>query len=328
MNLKLAATLAAFVLAGTSVRAEEGAKADEGAAWIAGIADETLTAVDDSTVTLSPMEGRLELDFAAHGGETQKTVFTFMSDRMGSVVSDEAGGKPNGFFRVTDVGLEIQYDDGNTAALFANVDDGLTMTRRGAGGATVCVSWYPKDHVFSEAERRAAVAAYAQKLGLHEDAPAPRKKPHAPRAVSACSPAMHAPKPVREASAVPAPAPTPASAPSVPATTVMIVVPTGRAAPDCLNLEVQGAYVGFHNRCGNEVQVAYCLEKAADPAIACGTGTRIGAVAPHGFTGTFEDTAAAEHDMRWIACSGSAGDVVPRLDRADPPAGACVKKSP
>ena len=33
----------------------------------------------------------------------------------------------------------------------------------------------------------------------------------------------------------------------------------------------------------------------------------------------------AEHDFRWVACSGDAGDVTPHLDRADPPTGRCVR---
>src|ERR1700753_3608600 len=149
MKLKLAAVLSAFALACPAAHGEEAQPS-----WIAGVADETLSAVDDSTVMLAPMEGRLVLDFAAHGGDSQKTTFAFVSDKMGTVADDDAtGGKPDGFFRLTEVGLEIQYDDGNTASLFANVDNGLTMKRRTAGGETVCVSWYPKAHVFSEAER-------------------------------------------------------------------------------------------------------------------------------------------------------------------------------
>jgi len=228
--------------------------------------------------------------------------------------------------------------------LFANVADGLTMTRRGAGGESICVSWYPKDHVFSDAERRAAVAAYAQSLGLHESAPSqPAKKTKkkkrtlaaAPPA-SICSPAMRAPKErfVRDTTVHTIDAP---AAPATPAAVVETplppkpqaapeIVPTGAGASQCLSVEVQGSYIGFRNRCGNDVQVVYCLEKWSDPALSCGTGTKQGAVGAQGFSGVLADSTQAEHDIRWVACSGTPSDVAAELVRADPPAGRCVKK--
>ena len=33
----------------------------------------------------------------------------------------------------------------------------------------------------------------------------------------------------------------------------------------------------------------------------------------------------ADHAFRWLACGGGAGEVVARLDRADPPAGRCLR---
>jgi hypothetical protein len=308
--------------------------------WIAGLADEPLTAVDDSAIELSPMEGRVVLTFTPRGGAVQKTDFVFLSDKIGTI-ADEDVGKVNGFFRTTDNGFEIQYDDGRTASLFANVDDGLTMTRRGSGGESVCVSWYPKNHAFSEAERRAAVAAYAQSLGINEQpapAPAPKKKKQrvaraAPKA-SICSPAQHSPKqqPIEPRNAAVHPvesAPVQqAVVPPPPAPVAPAIVPAGKGASECLSVEVQGAYIGFHNRCGNEVQVAYCLQKASDPALACGTASKASAVAAGSFTGVFADSTAAEHDIRWVACSGAATDIAPELVRADPPAGRCVTKTP
>lgn len=306
--------------------------------WLGGVADEPLIAVDDSTLTLSPLEGRLALDFVSHDGESQKTIFAYVSDKLGTVTDDDSGGKVNGFFRLTDVGLDIQYDDGRTASLFANVANGLTMTRRGSDGGTVCVSWYPKDHVFSEAERRAAVAAYAQSLGISQAAPpttpAPTKKRKAHLARvepvgNICSPAMRAPQraaanpPVVAAAASAAP-PQAASA-SVQASTI---VSAGSGASQCLGLEVQGSFIGFRNRCSNDVQVTYCLEKSVDPTLACGSATKAGSIAANGFTGVLADSTAAEHDIRWVACSGGPGEVAAVLDRADPPSGRCVKKTP
>lgn len=312
--------------------------------WTAGLADEPLVAVDDSTLTLSPMEGRLVLEFVSHGGLAQKTNFVFVSDRMGTVSDDDSGGKPDGFFRQTDTGLDIQYEDGRTASLFANVADGLTMTRRGANGQTVCVSWYPKDHVFSAAERRAAVAAYAQSLGVSEQEPAPPSKKKSRRShiasatpvANICSPAISTPRqtvavrPSQVHAVDTAPVPPPAAAMPAPVKTAAAApetVPSGTGASQCLNVEVQGAYIGFRNRCGNDVQVTYCLQKGSDPSVTCGTGTKLGSVAASTFAGVFADSTAAEHDIRWVGCSGAPGDVTPELDRADPPAGRCLRKT-
>lgn len=316
--------------------------------WTSGLADETLVAVDDSTVTLSPMEGRLVLEYTSHGGLAQKTVFAFVSDKMGTVSDDDGGGKPDGFFRQTDVGVDIQYDDGRTASLFANVADGLTMMRHGMGGETVCVSWYPKDHVFSAAEKHAAVAAFAQSLGVSERqqaTPAPKRKhahlaPQVQPVANICSPAIKAPRSVTVSNAgvhpidapvmaTPAPAPVAAAPAPVPVkvTAGPEMVPVGTGASQCLSVEVLGGYVGFRNRCGNDVQVTYCIQKGSDPAVTCGTGAKLGSVAGSAFTGVFADNAAAERDIRWVGCSGGVGEVTPELDRADPPSGRCLKKT-
>jgi hypothetical protein len=122
---------------------------------------------------------------------------------------------------------------------------------------------------------------------------------------------------------------TPVSAAPPPAQlTLTTAVPDGRGASDCLTLESDGANVGFRNHCGYGVQFAYCLQKASDPAADCGAGAKAGAVSANGFALLLTDTniksADAEHDFRWVACSGNAGSVVAHLDRADPPAGRCV----
>ena len=98
---------------------------------------------------------------------------------------------------------------------------------------------------------------------------------------------------------------------------------------DCLSVETNGADVGFRNRCAYGVQFAYCLQKASDPAVTCDAGSKTGTIAASGFTAVLQDagikSAEAEHDFRWVACSGNTNDVVAHLDRADPPAGRCVK---
>jgi hypothetical protein len=56
------------------------------------------------------------------------------------------------------------------------------------------MSWYPAGHVFSAAERRAAVEAYAERLGVSKRNARKRPRP----AALPCAPAMHAPPPSME----------------------------------------------------------------------------------------------------------------------------------
>ncbi len=320
-------------------------------AWLVSVADQDLASVDGSTLSLSPTEGHLLLSFVSHNGETQKTTFTYLSDTLGTVLDEGDSAKVSGFFRQTDTGLEIQYGDGRTASLYANSEDGVTVSRKYPSGATACVSWYPSGHRFSEEERRAAVAAYAQSLGINQTqaAPAPTssKKKHVLAQHIAAQPQVRCPGPMRppapamnvasssvhpiDAAPAAPPAAMPVSAPAAvppPPPKAPDMVPPGKGASDCLSVEAQGTFVGFHNRCGNDVQTTYCVQSAADPAVACGTGTKAASILAGGFTGIAPGSAAMEHDIRWVGCSGGPADVAAQLDRADPPAGRCVKKTP
>jgi len=178
-------------------------------AWLAGLTDEELTAVDGSTLTLSQQEGRLDLSIRMRGGNETNSTFSFINENLGAVKDEGDKGQIGALFRRTDIGLEILYGDGRSASLVANTQDGLTLTRRTPTGESACMSWYPSGHAFSPDERRAAVAAYAESLGIQPASPAtisPAKsskkhKKAAPPAIvhpaslqSPCAPALHAPK--------------------------------------------------------------------------------------------------------------------------------------
>jgi len=177
-------------------------------AWLAGLTDEELTAVDGSTLTLSQQEGRLDLSIRMRSGSETNSIFNFINDNLGTV-ADEGDKGVSALFRRTDIGLEILYGDGRSASLVANTQDGLTLTRRTPAGEGGCMSWYPAGHAFSPDERRAAVAAYAESLGIPPASPAtalpaPSGKKHkkaAPPPIvhpaslpSPCAPALHAPR--------------------------------------------------------------------------------------------------------------------------------------
>jgi hypothetical protein len=101
------------------------------------------------------------------------------------------------------------------------------------------------------------------------------------------------------------------------------------SASSCLNVESDGQHWAFRNRCGYDVQFAYCLMNVADPLASCAKGAVSGSVSPNGSSALIADRSLAEtnadHDFRWVACGGGAGEVVVHLDQSDPPAGRCVR---
>ncbi len=380
-----------------------GAAAPESPAWLAPIAGAKLSAIDGSTLTLSPSEGGFALTMMAPNGATQRSSWSFLSDRMGTIADDADAGHVIGFFRETGTGLEAQFSDGHSQSLVANTTGGVSLTNRAATGEASCSSWYPAGHVFGAAEKQAALAAYADRLGLGDR---PAKKSSRATAVRAalpvCAPPLRAPrKQIAQSVPTPAPAPpavsaaagpykigmykgaevtnsgaagmtqvavrtsevhtidkavaaplaaiSPPAAATQPAAPVVqpavlssaapqptqlalaAAMPDGHGASDCLSIESDGANVGFRNHCAYGVQFAYCLQKATDAAADCGAGAKAGAVGANGFALLLSDTniksADAERDFRWVACSGSNASVVARLDRADPPAGRCVRNN-
>jgi hypothetical protein len=384
--------------AGAAAPEAEHPQASAGTQWLAGLDSVKLVAVDGSTLSLSPSEGGLSIVVTSQNGTAQRSSLSFVSDRLGTIADDADAGHVTGFFRETDNGLEEQFADGRTSSLVVNTAGGLSLTMRAADGSSSCTSWYPPDHVFSEAERKAALEAYAARLGLADkarkpghaapgcapavriaksrtapgatqplmvitrpgaaapaateisakgssgpapvevrdskihliDLPVPAAKPQ----ILAATPASFAPPPAMQPLAGPAKAPAGGAGPAIQASVAAKAPPAagpavsrGQGASDCLSVDSDGASLGFRNHCAYAVQFAYCVRRSADASTSCDAGSKTGAVAANGFAAVLPDTniktADAEHDFRWVACSGDTG-VVAHLDSADPPAGRCV----
>jgi hypothetical protein len=100
-------------------------------------------------------------------------------------------------------------------------------------------------------------------------------------------------------------------------------------ASDCLSVTSNGEYWGFQNRCEKSVQFAYCEMSDANPLTACKRASVSGSVAANSFSALVGDRSLSEksvnHEFRWMACDGGAGEVVPHLDRIDPPSGRCER---
>ena len=340
-------------------------------AILEGLAGTQLVSVDGSSIAFTATEAGFTREIARPDGARQATTFNFINDRLGTISSADDPSQTIGLFRVTDSEIDVNYADGRSEVLTPNRTGGLSIALAAPNGGSYCMSWYPQGHMFSDAERKAAVAAYANRLGGSSSAAqsAGATCTGNASAKTAATPAATPtrtlqnvprpiPKPMRVSYVTQSPAPwsPPAAAPFAQNMSGIVIVkdsivhtidagadPVAPASaqasldpatvPDsassCLTVDSDGAHWGFRNRCGYSVQFAYCLTSDPNGLAACKDGGVSGSVAPNGFGALVADKSIKEtggdHDFRWIACSGGAGEVVPHLDRADPPAGRCVR---
>jgi len=163
--------------------------------WLGPMAGVRLFAVDGSTLTVTPDEGGFVLAVASASGAAQRMNFAYLGDRLGTISDDTEPGRVVGFFRQTDGGLDVEFGDGRSQFLALNSAGGFSLTLKAPNGKASCSAWYPEGHVFGAAERRAALAAYAQKLGIPEHGKSAARAP-----IPACPPpaqtAKHLPSPV------------------------------------------------------------------------------------------------------------------------------------
>jgi hypothetical protein len=347
--------------------------------WLASVTGQKLDAVDGSSIQFTAADKGVSLSVTSPTGDTQKNLFAMMSDKLGTVSDGANGDRLIGFFRMTANSLDAQFADGHSETLTMNSGDGVSVILTSAAGGKACMAWYPQGHVFSDAERRIAVAEYAQRLGVsdakiqpvsHSCDAAPAQKiastpSHLPakekiaanskglepimvrtsivHAVDGAALAPVVATPALVAMAVPKLAPIAKAPPTVsmgpmveqasaksPADdAAQDAVEPGHGASGCLSVDSDGSDLGFRNQCGFSVEFSYCLEKADDPAIACDAGSRAGNVSANGFVallrGANIKAEDAEHDVRWVGCTGAENEVVAYLDKADPPAGRCVR---
>ncbi len=318
------------------------------------VSGKTLAGVDGSSIALNQIEGGMELQVMPADGNARKTTFTFMNDRMGTVVEDTGapgvGTSVTGFFRLTAKGVEVRYADGRSAMLSSN-GEGVQMALETDGNQS-CRSWYPAGHVFSESDKKAALNAYASRLGLPVAAGETGggcSLTVAPVAMGSAPPVSAAPErqssakvPVRaakasysvgdykglEAVAVRSSPVRPVDATAPVETAAATKMPDKDSASACLKVDSDGSHWGFRNTCGFAVQFAYCMA-GGDGLSACGKDAAAGSVAANGFGALSTDNSLkesdAQHRFRWIACGGGAGEVVAHLDSFEPPAGRCER---
>ena len=310
------------------------------------------------------IDGGIERQITDTGAQPKKTTFTFMNDRLGTVVEDggdAAGANVTGFFRLTDTGVEVRYADGRGEMLTATPDGGVLMQRSAASGQASCRSLVSRWAQLQRSRQEAGPGRICQPAGawtraLRRDAsrrrghrrccslPIPGRKNHPARIkpVSLTAPSRLSapakldtllPVTVKDSAVHTIDAATPpvvmTRLPSP-----LVTLPAGqRDASTCLKVESDGSHWGFRNACGFSVQFSYCMWRGSEPLAACGgwhgAHAISGSVAANGLATLTTDTSFSEkdgdHDFRWVACDGGAGEVVAHLERADPPSGRCER---
>jgi hypothetical protein len=100
-------------------------------------------------------------------------------------------------------------------------------------------------------------------------------------------------------------------------------------ASSCLVVASDGTHWGFRNSCRYSVQFVYCLKGETEQLASCKDGAISGSAAPDSFSALVADGSMKEtnidHQFRWVACGGGAGEVIPKLDGIDPPVGRCLR---
>jgi hypothetical protein len=171
------AAIAAIALAATTgICAAQTAAPVDPPASVDELVGKRLTAIDGSSITLSPAEGGLAREITSVSGGIQRTYFAFINDKLGTVADANDIKKVIGVFRRMEGGFEIEYADGSTETLALNPGGGLTLESM-SGASASCVSWYPEGHAFSVEDKKAALAAFAVKLGIADAKIAAEAKP-------------------------------------------------------------------------------------------------------------------------------------------------------
>jgi len=124
-----------------------------------------LIAVDGSSLALSAIDGGFTREITKADGTSAATTFTFVNERMGTVANMNDPDHVAGMFKMSDNEIDIDYSDGHSE-VFKPASGGATLALRSPQGDTFCTVWYPEGHIFSDGDRRAALAEYASKLGV------------------------------------------------------------------------------------------------------------------------------------------------------------------
>jgi hypothetical protein len=153
-----------IVLASVATAESQPAPPSATVAPFSSLAVNSDTSIDGSTIALRPVRGGLSRQIVSSGGAVKQSIFALLSDRLGTV-SEE--GAVVGLFMLEGRTIATEYSDGRSETLVVESGRVSMMTKDG-GGQISCASWYPAGHHFNTAERKAALAQYARRLGVDD----------------------------------------------------------------------------------------------------------------------------------------------------------------
>jgi len=147
---------------------------------LGALAVSNAVAVDGSAMSLEPAQTGLDRVMVFPDGSVTRDRLRLFNARFGTISQGDGNGEVTGLFAVNGKTLSILYADGRSEILNLAADHSVSILARSAGGDAVCLSWHPAGHHFTTDERKAALARYAQRLGLRDarwKSPAPSTEP-------------------------------------------------------------------------------------------------------------------------------------------------------
>jgi len=132
-----------------------------------------LTGVDGSTIEMVTTKDSFWREMATADGALQKLNFAYLNDALGTVTNARDASRVTAVFRATKQEIFIYYTDGSTERLTPNSGGGLSIETRSPGGTVSCKSFYDEGHVFGIDERKAALAQFANRLGIMDSVDKP-----------------------------------------------------------------------------------------------------------------------------------------------------------
>jgi hypothetical protein len=328
-----AAASASAMVGATSAQAIANPNESSGRNFLDVVSGASFKTASGYALKLSQSEDGMALAIAGTDGATKRMLFSFYDDRTGNV-SDEDGSTV-GRFWITPREIYIRYRDGWSEAMWSSSTGDLQMAQKAPDGRIRYTIWYSRDHLPSSN----ALATLPTVNKPNAIAPVTSATTHQTQSVAPVQAIEIRTSVIHTIDQPVAENPVVAGGTAVAAAQSFSLPPQqsdGQSLPNadpskCLSIESNGAHWGFRNRCAFDIQFAYCVASNSDQLTSCKAGAVTGSVAPHGFGALTADRSigdsSADHDFRWIACGGGAGEVVPRMDHSDPPTGRCLRSN-
>src|SRR6185312_3196076 len=134
---------------------------------LSSFALENIAAIDGSTLSLQRVSGGV-LRTISSGGADRKAIFRLLHNGLGTVSETDATEHVAGLFLLGQNSIATEYTDGRSETLVLDNRGGASQMLKFPDGTVTCTHWYAAGHRFTVEERKAALAAYARRLGVQD----------------------------------------------------------------------------------------------------------------------------------------------------------------